>query len=766
MAPARIHLLPDCRRDWLAVVGLAAVAFGVFAPSIGYGYVTFDDPYYVLGNAHVKSGLNADSIRWAFTTFDLSNWHPLTWLSLELDVSLWGMNSQGFHVTNVLLHAANTAILFLALRALTGAFWTSFTATLLFAVHPLRVESVAWVTERKDVLSAFFGLLALWLWAGYLAAPSAWRYLLVAMALALSLLAKPMLVTLPCLLLVLDWWPLGRASRMRDWPWLVLEKLPLLIPVVIAATLTYHAQLHHGSVKDLTAFPLDVRLENAAVSYVEYLSKTVWPFGLAVYYPHPGADGLPISKLIGASGLLAAITLTAVLLRRRAPYLLAGWLWYLGTLVPVIGLVQVGNQAMADRYTYIPQVGLLVAICQGAADLARAYSRGALAALAAAAVFLTVLTHDQLELWRDSVDLWQHSIRAAGESTTSLISLGRALEDKNSYPEALHNYEQALKIEPNSVQGLTCLGGLLSRMGRPDEALPHLTRAISLDPEDPLVHSYIGNVYYQRGQMDNAVIEETKAIELAPGFAAAYCTLGSAEAARGNLERAAERYQEAIRLEPRFAEAHFQLGQVMLSRGENEEALDHILLALQYNPRIPQASLILAKAYCAVGESFLSKGEPGRALPDLLAAVERDPELWNANLGLGKALMALGDSNRADGYFKQAARLNPRSAEALYYFGMALARNGVCDEAEKRVGEALTMEPGSAKFQLGMACILDALAAGLAAEGNHTVATATARRARDLAATAGDTDLVQKIEKQIHHYERGETGQPAQGNRR
>jgi hypothetical protein len=343
------------RPDWLIAAALAGVAFAVFAPSISRSFIALDDPYYVFQNPNVRGGLTPRAALWAFTTVDICNWHPLTWLSLQFDVSTWNMankelDARAFHLTNVLLHAANAALLFLALRRLTVAAGAVAATALLFAVHPLRVESVAWVSERKDVLSTFFGLLALWAWARYAAVPTVAAYVTAALALAMSLMAKPMLVTFPCLLLILDWWPLQRMRGLRDWPRLLLEKAPLFALVVFSAAMTYRAQTGGGATRTLSVFSREVRLENAAVSYVAYLAKTVWPTGLAFYYPHPGAS-LALSSVVLAVAVLLSLTVAAVALRRRAPYLLTGWLWYLGTLVPVIGLVQVGDQAMANRYT-------------------------------------------------------------------------------------------------------------------------------------------------------------------------------------------------------------------------------------------------------------------------------------------------------------------------------------------------------------------------------------------------------------------------------
>jgi tetratricopeptide (TPR) repeat protein len=757
MASMKVHLLPDSRRDWIAIVVLFAIAFGVFAPALRFPFVTFDDPYYVFQNANVLSGLNTNSIYWAWTTFDQSNWHPLTWMSLQLDVSLWGPNAAGFHFTNVFLHAANAVLVFVVLRALTGSFWQSAAVSLLFAIHPLRVESVAWVTERKDVLSIFFGLLALWGRAAYVAAPSLPRYVLVAGALALSLLAKPMMVTLPCLFLVLDWWPLGRIGRPRDWVWPILEELPLAALVVGSAILTYLAQSGRGAVQDLETLSLPLRVENAVVAYVRYLTMTVWPFDLAVYYPHPGAN-LSVWKIVAATGVLATITLAGVLLRRRSPYLLAGWLWYLGTLVPVIGLVQVGSQAIADRYTYFPQIGVLIVICWGVAELAGSYSREAILAVVAAAIALGVVTHRQLLLWRDSIDLWQHTLAVAGESATARISLGRAQEDRGQIESALHNYELALQVEPDSLLGLTCIGALLSKLDRPDEALPYLLRARDLEPRSAMTHSYLGAVYFQQKKADAALEEEKEALARDPSFAPAYCAIGQIESSRGNVEVAVENLEEALRITPNLAEAHLALAEIQVKRGEKDSAVAHLTAAVQFKPGFGPALVLLSKTLSGMGKDALLKGDLPRALGYLGLATKYDPQNGEAFLESGKALEARRDFDAAAGYFERAAQLNPKSAESLFYFGIALARHGQSGPAQKYLEEAVDLDPANAKFQSGLAQVLDAVAAGEAAEGNPSRATITARRARSLAAAAGNEDLVRQIESQLKLYEQGESG--------
>ncbi len=585
-------------------------------PALRCDFVNFDDPQYVLENLPVLAGLSPEGTRWAFTTFSNSNWHPLTWLSLQLDVSLWGVGRPwGFHLTNVLLHAANTALLFLALRALTGAFWRCIAVALLFAVHPLRVESVAWVTERKDVLSALFGFLALWAYAAYARRPAVRRYLLVTVLFAVSLLAKPMLVTLPCLLLVLDWWPLKRAVALRDWGRLVAEKLPLLALVAASAAVTVKAQAGEGAVAGLAQFPLGVRLGNAAVGYVAYLTMTVWPVGLAVYYPHPGE--LPVWQTAGAALLLAALTAGAVALRGRAPYLLAGWLWFLGTLVPVIGLVQAGAQAYADRYTYLPQVGLLLAVCWGAADLARARPRPALAAGALVGLALAGLTWFQLGVWRDSVSLWEHDLRVARPSAMAWLNLGAALAKQGRDGEA-DCYRRAIRAEPGSVQAHINLGELLSRQGDDARAVQLLEQACALSPKYAPARATLGNALFRQNRLSEAARRHREAIELDPNLIKARYDLGLVETVRGNFAGAEECYRALLRIEPHSAEAAAGLGFALARQGKVEEGLSHLRAALARDPRYARGHFFLA-------EILEARGDLGGAARHLEQAVKLEP---------------------------------------------------------------------------------------------------------------------------------------------
>jgi tetratricopeptide (TPR) repeat protein len=706
-------------RDGLAAVALAIVTFTVFIPALRCGFINFDDPNYVLQNEPVSSGITLDGVRWAFTTFTQANWHPLTWLSLQLDASIWGAKPFGFHLTNVVLHAANAALLFLALWALTGSFRRAAVVALLFAVHPLRVESVAWVAERKDVLATFFGLAALRAYAGYVRSPSAGRSLLVAVLFAFSLMSKPTLVTLPCLLLVLDWWPGGRVQTSRDWTRLIVEKLPLFGLAIASSVVTYLAQVQGGALK-LESISPAVRAGNAAVSYLAYLVKTIWPTQLAVFYPHPGLFGSGLEPVLvtGSLVLLAAATAAALRFRSRAPYLLAGWLWYLGTLVPMIGLIQVGGQAYADRYSYFPQIGVLIALCWGAADLARARPRTAAAFGAAAALVLAALTWQQQSYWRDSVTLWEHDLRVTAASPPALYNCGEALQSQGRLDEAAARFRKTLELDAKDSDACFHLGMILQMQGRLDEAASRFETVCQLNPRSREAHSRLGDIYFRRGRNDDSARQYEMALELEPARSSTFCNLARVERARQKFDRAAEYYRSALALDPGLAEAHNGFGSLLIDRGHIEQGMAELREAIHYDPRSGQA---------------------------------------HNNLGL--ALEEKGDIAAAVEQFEEAAHLSPKFGVIWFNLGRARERQKRTGEAAESYAMALELEPDTPPFQVALLRALD----GLISSGHFKEAAETVRRARDHAIAAGRFDLAGQLGGILERCERGESVSPPHG---
>jgi len=490
----------------------------VYGQTLGHGFINYDDDQYVYDNPRVQQGLGVDGVAWAFTHVVCANWHPLTTLSHMLDCQVYGLWAGGHHLTNVLLHAGVAVLLFVVLWEMTGSVWRSAFVAAVFAVHPLRAESVAWVSERKDVLSGLFFMLTLGAYTRYVRGPKTWQaYALVSLWFVLGLLSKPMLVTVPFVLLLLDYWPLGRLQKAGQFPRLMAEKMPLLALSGLSCIATVWAQKE--AIQTLDHFPLFVRLGNALVSYVVYLGKGFWPSGLALYYPPPPA-GWPPGMVIGAFVLLGAITVGVWMARSKAPCLIVGWCWYVGMLVPVIGLLQVGTQAYADRYTYLPQLGLVAAATWALTGWTGNGHHRRVALGIGAALVLCVLAGMawlQASYWRDSVMLWRHTLEVTGKNAVAHNSLGQALRTLGRDEEALAEFQEAIKINPGFAEAYNNLGCILIDRGHTGEAMDHFRESIRFNQAHGKAHNNLGNVLFQEGQTAEAIGHIEKALKLQPG---------------------------------------------------------------------------------------------------------------------------------------------------------------------------------------------------------------------------------------------------------
>ena len=575
--------IPVERRGLYACLALAAMTLAVYGPVVGFDFVNLDDPLYVYENPHVRSGLTAEGLRWAFTNLDANFWHPLTWLSHMLDWQLFGPNASGHHATGLLLHTANTLMLFLAFSRLTGRIPESAAVAALFALHPLHVESVAWVAERKDVLSTFFFMLTLLAYARYAERRSIGRYLLVAVPCAMGLMAKTMLVTVPFVLLVLDYWPLGRFGQAgRRWAAvrpLVLEKLPLVLLAVPAGLLTILAQGRGAALAGIDLVPMDMRLATAAVGTVTYLWKTLWPVELAVHYP---LGPVPAGIAIGAALALCLLTVLAFSASKRYPWLAVGWLWYLGTLAPVSGILQVGSHAMADRYTYIPLVGIFLIAVWGASEgLSRARAvpggkkAGAIAAFAAAAIMATLVaaTGFQLQFWRNSEALFTRALAVTGPNAIADNNLATALLARGAGVEALPHILRAAQLRPEDEEMAYNAGNVLASLRRDDEARAWFERAIGLNPRFALARTNLGALLIRQGRFGEAIAQLETAASLAPDNAVTRLNLAVALARAGRTGEAAARLDEAIQLSPDSLEMRTKAVQAFWTMGLRERAL-------------------------------------------------------------------------------------------------------------------------------------------------------------------------------------------------
>jgi protein O-mannosyl-transferase len=656
----------------------------VFGQTVGYDFVNYDDHDYVYENPHLARGLGAEEIHWAFTTNQCNNWHPLTWFSYFVDYQLYGPKPWGYHLTNVLLHVATAILLFLILWRLTGDFWPSAFVAAVFAVHPLRAESVAWVSERKDVLSGLFFMLTLGAYLVYARrAFSLVRYSLVAVLFALGLMAKPMLVTLPFVLLLLDYWPLGRMAM--GWR-LVVEKLPLLALSAASCVATSLAQ--SDAMVQFGAVPLSARLGNALVSYAAYLGQLFRPVGLAAFYPH-SAGYLPIWQVAGASLLLAGICVAVVVWRRSCPYAFVGWCWYLGMLVPVIGLVQVGSQAMADRYTYLPQIGLVIGLAWGAKRALGPWPhRGWLCGVASALVLVVLMgcAYRQTSFWFDSETLWNRAIDCTHENAVAHYNLGNALADRGRVDEAIAHCRKALKIKPGYTEAHNNLGVFLFRVGRVDEAIAHCRKALEIKPDYADPHCNLAMILTDLGRFDEAVAHCRQALESKPDFAEAYNNLGLALAGRGRVEEAIRQYEKALEVKPDFADPHCNLALILINLGRFDEAVAHCRQALESKPNF-------AEAYDNLGLALAAQGRVEEAIRQYEKALEIKPDFADAHNSFGVALAGRGRLEEAIAHFQAAAKIKPDYAEAHNNLANALANCGQIDEAIVQYQRALEVKP-------------------------------------------------------------------------
>ncbi len=606
---------------WSMAALLALVTMALYWPAMRCDFVNLDDSDYVTVNPHVQAGLNWAGVKWAFgNTEQATYWAPMMWLSHMLACQLFGLNPWGHHLINVLLHAANTVLVFLLFRRMTGAAWRSLILAALFGWHPLRVESVAWITERKDVLSTCFGLLALLAYVRYVKksevqSPQSKVYYGMALVLfALGLMSKPMLVTWPFVMLLLDYWPLQRVSSFKfsdsspgptpslhhsttPLPRLLLEKLPFFALAAAASVVTYVVQ-HHGNMEMVQNPPLGARSGNALISYCRYLGKLFWPTDLAVFYPNPGY--WPMEQVLLAGGLILGITALFFMMRGRYPFMLMGWLWYCGTLVPVIGLVQAaGNVAMADRFTYVPSLGVLVIITWGACELTCGWRHQVMTlslASGAAIVLCLGLTRHQLGYWRDSEALYRHALEVTDNNCLAHNNLGIALVEKGQIDEAIRQYRIAIRLNPNFAYAHSNLGNTLFWQGQTDEAIRQFQEAIRLNPGYAATHNNLGSIFVAKGQIDEAISQFQEALRLKSDYVEAYYNLGIALGMKGQIDEAIRQFQEAIQLKPNYAQAHYSLGAAFLNEGQTDGAISQFREALRLKPDYTEARDNLAHA--------------------------------------------------------------------------------------------------------------------------------------------------------------------------
>jgi tetratricopeptide (TPR) repeat protein len=658
-------------------LALAVVTLAVYWPLTSHPFINFDDDDYIVGNTHVTSGLTWTNVAWAFQTGAAANWHPLTWISHMFDCDLYGLNPGGHHLTNLLFHIANTLLLFLLLKQMTGTMWRSAFVAALFAWHPLHVESVAWASERKDTLSAFFWMLTLLAYARYAKKPNVAGYLLALLLFACGLMSKPMVVTLPFVLLLLDFWPLNRLrlpdfgaeSNLENVParnpaakswtrmafFLVVEKIPFFALAAAASAATFLVQKNAGA---FWQSPFPLRMANAVLAYVRYISKIFWPADLAIVYPYP--HHWPALFVAGAVLLLVAWSALFVFRTKQNPYLIVGWLWFLGTLVPTIGLVQVGAQSMADRYTYIPSIGLFILIVWGANDLLDLRPELKkflpLAGGAALAGCLAV-TSLQLNYWQSGIQLFGRAIAVTTDNYVACNTLGKAFERAGQKDKALFLYSEAVRLEPRYPQGQFNLAMSLLEYGKTAEALAHLKIAANLTPHDPDIQYDLGTYFLQHDQLEEAAHRFNIALADRPEFPEAHNALGSVLSRQNKLDEAIGQFSEALRLKPDFAVAHQNWAATLVKQKKITQAIPHFAEAVRLKPDDPEALFNF-------GLALFDNHQPAEAAAQFSGELRLTPNETKAHYRLALALQQQNKLAEAVIQYRAALRLTPNFPEA------------------------------------------------------------------------------------------------------
>lgn len=639
----------------LVMLFLTLATIAVFGRVLTNGFV-FDDTPYVLTNDHVNTGLTAKNIAWSLTGVHGANWHPLTWLSHMTDVAIFGVRPAGHHAMNLIFHIANVLLLLIVLNRMTRSLWKSAFVAALFAIHPLHIESVAWIAERKDVLSTFFWMLAMLAYVHYVDKPVIGRYVLVVAAFALGLTAKPMLVTLPFVLLLLDYWPLNRV-KIGKWQWsLVWEKVPLFALSAASSLITFFAQKQEGAVISTKTFPFVYRVANALVSYVAYIWKMLWPAKLAVYYPHPVKQ--PAWEIVLAILALAGISALVIRGAKKHPFLAVGWLWYVGTLIPVIGLVQVGGQALADRYTYVPLIGLFIIAAWGVPEILAKYQdrinlNMVYPSLAAVILLpLMISTVYQLGYWKNNIALFSHAI-AVTKNDYNQYNLASAYLDAGQFDKSIEHFGKSLRFDPDNADAHCNLGTALYKAGRVNEAVSEYSLATRLNPQYATAHYNLAVALQKLGRMPEAQAEYDRATFLEPrlkefseplakpsagasrkpnddGSPGEHFDKGIAFVQQGKIPEAKAEFQEVIRLDPNHAQAHCNLGTAYNTEANWDEAIKELNIALRLKPGLLAAQCNMAMALYAKGRyaeawKYVNMAEKGggKFQPAFIQALER-----------------------------------------------------------------------------------------------------------------------------------------------
>jgi tetratricopeptide (TPR) repeat protein len=723
--------IPDKYVVVLIYAALAVTSLAAFARVYNNEFISFDDDMYITANPHVQAGLTWKGVKWAFTTTHVYNWHPLTWLSHMLDCQLFGLNAGAHHLTNVLLHTVNALLLFGILKSMTGALWPSAFVAALFALHPVHVESVAWASERKDVLSSLFWMLTIGFYVRYVRRPRFAAYLATIIAFAAGLMSKQMSVTLPFVLLLLDYWPLGRLTFEKGRPRnldqtvavvrarrCILEKLPLIILSVIAAATVHLVQQRTIVWRSFKSYPLLYRIENALVAYVAYIGKMVWPGRLAIFYPHLYED-LQAWQSLGAALLLVFMTVVVLCKVRRSPHLAVGWLWYLGTLVPVIGLIQVGAQSMADRYTYIPSIGIFIMVAWDAAEVLKSWRWRKVALGVSAGLVLTALTICtwlQLGHWRNNIALYRHAVSVTHNSWWAYNHLGHAFLEKQQPAEAAENFTEALRIAPDFPDAHYNLGLALFGLGKIQDAIEQWRQAIVYDKR-----------YYK-----------------------AHNNLGLTLLSLGRTEQAVEHFKQVLKIRPDQAETHLNLGHALVKLSDLDAAFEHYTKGLRINPGLADG-----RTHSRLGALYLRRDQFDHAIRHCSEALRIQPDNAEAHYNLARAMLDIGNINDAITHFYDALRLAPVYVGHVNNLAWVLATHKHTKYYNPKAAVQLAQRVCELT-KYGNPSLLDTLAAAYAADGRFQLAVQTAEKALALAQASAAKQLSEEIQNHLRLYKAGQ----------
>lgn len=756
---------PNQIQWWLVpaiCLGLVAITWVVFGQTLGFDFINYDDNLYVYEQPAINGGLTLHGLATAFTRVLVGNWHPLTSISLMLDAQLFGIRPGGYHFSNVLLHTIAVLLLFLVLRRMTGAVWRSAFVAALFAIHPLRVESVAWISERKDVLSGVFFMLTLGTYLRYASRPSVGRYLTVLATFALGLLSKAMLVTLPFVLLLLDYWPLQRFARLSarsedtgrldlipstSLRRLLVEKIPFLVLAVAASVATWFAQ--EPAFESSQDWPLGWRVNNAVITIWTYLRQMTWPTDLALFYPHPKGS-IPVWETGLALLLLVATTATVVNLEKKYPYLVTGWFWYLGMLVPVIGLVQVGSQAHADRYTYLPQIGIYLLLTWGVADLTRSWrARGAILGPPAVLLILAAmnLAWKQASHWSDAERLWIHVLAVTKNNDVAEQGLGTALVKRGEVDAAIPHEREAVRLRPGSPTLLTNLANALAQKKEFPEAIAHYREVVRLRPNDGESRRNLGKALVQIGATDEGMAEFRTALRIRPDDSDASYSLGSTFLEKGITDEAISYFRKAIESRPTNLPAHYNLAIALDRIGHVDEAIAEFKETLRLQPQH-------GDAHNNLGIAFLKKGQIQDAIDEWKKALQIEPKNADVHNNLGAALLQAGRGVAAVAEWQQTLRLEPDKVGTQTSLSWVLSTSP--DVAVRNGTKALELAQRAYQASGGRnVMIFRVLAAAYAEAGRFPEAISTAQEGLQRAETSGQAAVAHSLQGDLSLYQQG-----------